>query len=85
MELVIDFGGLGAFRNEILNLLCLGFVSTLKAWRIMEDKFGVAGKDEWTIDVVDPALTRTKFENGVKLYAGRTELPLYSDRSVITE
>ena len=84
MELVIDFGGLGAFRNEVLNLLCLGFVSTLKAWRIMEDKFGVAGKDEWTIDVVDSALTRTKFENGVK-YARRPELPLYSDRSVITE
>ena len=58
MKLVIDFGGLGTSRNEVLDLLCLGFVSSLEAWRIMEDKFGVAGKDEWAIDVVDPALPK---------------------------
>ena len=58
MKLVIDFSGLGAFRNEVLNLLYLGFVSGLEAWRIMEDEFGVAGKDEWTIDIVDSALTK---------------------------
>ena len=61
MKLVIDFGyGLGAFRNEVLDLLCLGFVSSLKARRIMEDKLGVAGKDEWTIDVVNSALMKSE-------------------------
>jgi len=58
VKLVIGFGGLGAFCNEVLDLLCLGFVSTLKAGRIMEDKLRVAGKDEWTINVVDSALKK---------------------------
>ena len=58
MKLVINFSGLGTFHNEVLDLVCLGFVSSLEAWRIMEDKFGVAGKDKWTIDIVDSALTK---------------------------
>jgi len=58
MKLLIDFGGLGTFRNEVSDLVCLGFVPSLEAWRIMEDKFWVTGKDEWTIDVVDSALTK---------------------------
>ena len=61
MKLDIDFGGLGTFRNEVLDLLCLGFVSSLEAWRIVEDKLRVAGKDEWTIDVVD---STQRSENG---------------------
>ena len=62
MKLVIDFSGLGAFRNEVSNLLYLGFVSSLEAWRVVEDKLGVADEDKWAIDVVDSALT--KVENG---------------------
>jgi len=58
MKLVIDFGGLGTFRNEVLDFVCLGFVSGLEAWRIMEDEFWVAGKDKWTIDIVDSALMK---------------------------
>jgi len=58
VKLVIDFGGLGTFRNEVLDLLYLGSVSSLEAWRIVEDKLGVAGKGEWTIDVVDSTLTK---------------------------
>ena len=58
MELIVDFGGLGAFRNEVLDFLYLGFVSSLEAWRIVEDKFGVAGKDEWIINVVGAALMK---------------------------
>ena len=72
MKLVIDFGGLGTFRNEVLNLICLWFVSGLEAWRIMEDKFGVAGKDEWTIDIVDAALAKI-WESRVQC-TERTEL-----------
>jgi len=58
MKLATNFSGLGTFRNEVLDLVCLGFVSSLEAWRIMEDKLGVGGKDEWTIDVVDSPLTK---------------------------
>jgi len=58
MKLAMDFSGLGTFHNEVLDLLCLGFVSSLEARRVMEDKSGVAGKDEWTIDVVDSTLTK---------------------------
>jgi len=58
VKLVIDFSGFGTFRNEVLDLVCLGFISSLEAWRIMEDKFGVAGKDEWTIDIVASALMK---------------------------
>ena len=57
MKAIIYFCGLGAFLNEVFDVFELSFISTLKARRIMEDQLGVAGKDEWTIDVMDSALT----------------------------
>ena len=57
MKLIIYFYGLGAFRNEVFDFDLVS-VSSFKTRRIMEDKLGVAGTDEWTIDVVDSALTK---------------------------
>ena len=58
MKLIIYFRGLGAFGDEVFDLVDLWFISSLEAWRIMEDKLGVAGKDEWTVDIVDSALMK---------------------------
>ena len=58
MKLIIYFGGLGTVHNEVLDLLYLRFVSSLKAWRIMEDKLWLAGKGKWMVDVLGSTLKK---------------------------
>ena len=56
MELIVHFGGLGTVRNKVSDLFYLRFISSLKAWRIMEYKLRVAGKDERNVDIMDSTL-----------------------------
>ena len=63
MELIIYFCGLRTFFNERLDFLQLAFIPSLEPRRIMENELWVAGKGEWTIDVVDPALITTRLNS----------------------
>ena len=60
MKLIVWFGGLGTRLNEALYFLQLTLISSLKPWRVMEDKLQVALKKEWAIDIMDTTLIRGK-------------------------
>ena len=56
VKLIIYFRRPCTLLNEQLDFLQLTLISCLKPGRIMENELRVAGKGEWAIDVVDPAL-----------------------------
>ena len=60
MKLIVWFGGLGMGLNESLYFLQLTIISSLKPWRVMEDKLRVALKEEWAIDIMDTTLISGK-------------------------
>ena len=60
MKLIVWFRGLGTRLNEILYFLQLALISSLKPWRVMEDKLRVALKEEWAIDIMDTTLISNK-------------------------
>jgi hypothetical protein len=63
MKLIDHFGEPCTPLDEQLDCLQLRLVSCLKPGRVVKDELRVVGKDEWAVDVVDPALD----DNGVKL------------------
>ena len=60
MKLIVWFRGLGTRLNETLYFLQLTLISSLKPWRVMEDKLRVALKEEWAIDIMDTTLISGK-------------------------
>ena len=60
MKLIVWFGGLAMRLNETLYFLQLTLISSLKPWRVMEDKLRVALKEERAIDIMDTTLISGK-------------------------
>ena len=67
MKLIIYFCGLCTFFNERLDFLQLAFIPCLETRRIVENELWVAGKGEWAIDVMDPALITARLNDKFNL------------------